>query len=91
MSAGNNEPPAFYIVHMAGQIFQKEKIMSKRTIGIGLIVIGVIVLVVSLAADSLGIGGAPGIGFKQIAGAILGLIVAIVGGWLSMGDKSQKK
>ena len=65
--------------------------MSKKTIGIGLIVVGVIVLIVSLAADSLGIGGAPGIGFKQIGGAVVGVIVAIVGGWMSMGDKNQKK
>ena len=63
--------------------------MSKRTIGIGLIVIGVIVLIVSLAADSLGIGGAPGIGMKQLAGAGVGVVVAIVGGWLMMGDKSK--
>jgi hypothetical protein len=91
MSAGNDEPPAFYIQHAAGQIFQKEKMMSKRTMGIGLIVVGVIVLIVSLAADSLGIGGAPGIGFKQIGGAVVGVIVAIVGGWLSMGEKNQKK
>ena len=65
--------------------------MSKKTIGIGLIVIGVILLIVSLAADSLGIGGVPGIGIKQLAGAGVGLIIAIVGGWLMMGDKSKKK
>ena len=65
--------------------------MSKRTIGIGLIVLGVILLIVSLAADSLGIGGAPGIGMKQLAGAVVGLVIAIVGGWLMMGDKSKKK
>ena len=65
--------------------------MSKRTIGIGLIVIGVILLIVSLAADSLGIGGAPGIGTKQLLGAGVGLVIAIVGGWLMMGDKSKQK
>ena len=65
--------------------------MSKRTIGIGLIVIGVILLIVSLAADYLGIGGAPGIGTKQLLGAGVGLVIAIVGGWLMMGDKSKSK
>ncbi len=34
--------------------------MSKRTIGMGLIALGVIVLIVSLAADSLGLGGVRG-------------------------------
>jgi hypothetical protein len=65
--------------------------MSKRTIGIGLIVLGVILLIVSLAADALGIGGAPGIGVKQLTGAGLGVVVVIVGGWLMMGDKSKSK
>lgn len=55
--------------------------MSKKTLGIGLIVLGVIVLIVSLAADSFGIGGTPGIGWKQLVGAGVGVIVAIVGIW----------
>jgi hypothetical protein len=63
--------------------------MSKRTIGMGLIALGVIVLIASLAADSLGIGGAPGMGWKQLTGAGVGLIVAIVGGWSLRGEKSK--
>ena len=65
--------------------------MSKTTIGTGLIVIGVILLIVSLFSDSLGLGGAPGIGLKQIAGMGVGVIVAIIGGWLLMGEKNKKK
>lgn len=56
---------------------------NKKTIGIALIVIGVIVLIVSLAADVIGIGGAPGFGFKQIIGALAGLIIAIIGYYYS--------
>jgi uncharacterized membrane protein len=52
---------------------------NKKTIGIALLVVGVIVLIVSLAADPIGIGGADGFGYKQIVGAIVGVIVAIVG------------
>jgi len=55
--------------------------MSKKTIGIGLVVVGVIVLIVSLAADSFGIGGTPGIGWKQLVGAGVGVIIAVVGFW----------
>ena len=47
------------------------------------IVLGVVVLIISLAADSLGIGGAPGIGWKQLTGAGVGLIVMIYGIWLA--------
>ncbi len=52
---------------------------NKKVIGIALLVVGVILLVVSLAADSLGIGGSPGIGYKQIIGAVAGVVVAAVG------------
>jgi hypothetical protein len=48
-----------------------------------IIVLGVVVLVISLAADSLGIGGAPGIGWKQLTGVTVGLIVMIYGVWLA--------
>ena len=52
---------------------------NKKTLGIVLIVAGVVVLLVSLAADVVGIGGAPGFGYKQIIGAIAGVIIAVVG------------
>lgn len=52
---------------------------NKKSIGIALLVIGVVVLIGSLAADVIGIGGMPGFGYKQIIGAVIGVIVAIVG------------
>ena len=52
---------------------------NRKTIGIALIVIGVVALIVSLAADVIGLGGAPGFGYKQIVGALVGVIVAAVG------------
>jgi hypothetical protein len=52
----------------------------KKTIGIVLIVTGVVVLIVSLVADAVGIGGAPVFGYKkQIIGAVAGVIVAAIG------------
>ena len=57
--------------------------MSNRTMAYLIIVLGAVVLIISLAADSLGIGGAPGIGWKQLTGAGVGLIVMIYGIWLA--------
>ena len=51
--------------------------MNKRTIGIALLAVGVVLLIGSLAADVL--GGASGFGYKQIIGAVAGVIVAVVG------------
>jgi uncharacterized RDD family membrane protein YckC len=64
-------------------IFRKEVIMSKRTMAYLIIVLGVVVLVISLAADAIGIRGSPGIGWKQLTGAAVGLILMICGVWMA--------
>jgi len=53
--------------------------MSKSTIGVVLLVAGVLIFLISAAADPLGIGGAPGIGWKQILGMVVGVVVAAAG------------
>jgi hypothetical protein len=53
--------------------------MENKQLGIVLLVIGVIILLLSLLANSIGIGGAPGFGYKQITGTVIGAILAIVG------------
>ena len=58
-------------------LLQGETAMNKKTIGIALLAVGVVLLIGSLAADVL--GGASGFGYKQIIGAVAGVIVAVVG------------
>ena len=53
--------------------------MQKKRLSLILIVIGIIILLVSLLADVLGIGGYPGMGYKQIIGAIVGAVISIIG------------
>ncbi len=53
--------------------------MSRKTVGVMLLVVGVLLFLVSATADSLGIGGAPGIGWKQILGMVVGVAVAATG------------
>jgi hypothetical protein len=54
--------------------------MGKKTAGTILLAVGIVIVVVSLGADLLGIGGInPVLGPQQIAGTIVGAIVAIVG------------
>ncbi|MBE3067704.1 MAG: hypothetical protein IMZ73_09820 [Chloroflexi bacterium] len=65
--------------------------MSKKTIGFLLIILGVVVLVVTLAADTLGIGNVPGFGWKQILGAVIGVIVALGGVWLALNKPTWKE
>jgi len=50
--------------------------MSKPVI---LLVAGVLLLLICLAADAVGIGEGTGIGWKQITGAVVGVVVAAVG------------
>jgi hypothetical protein len=53
--------------------------MGQKALPVVLLVGGVLVFLVCLAADSLGIGGAPGIGWKQITGAAVGVVIAACG------------
>jgi hypothetical protein len=53
--------------------------MQKKGLSLIVIVVGIILLLVSLLADVLGIGGYPGIGFKQIIGAVVGAVITIIG------------
>jgi hypothetical protein len=53
--------------------------INRKTLGIILLVVGVVLLFLSLTADIIGIGATPGFGYKQIAGSIFGAVVAIVG------------
>ena len=43
------------------------------------LVVGVVVFLVSLLADAFGIGEGTGIGWKQIVGAVVGVVIAAVG------------
>ena len=51
----------------------------KKIVSVVLLVVGVIVLLLSLTADVIGIGGNPAFGMYQISGTIAGAIVAGVG------------
>jgi len=52
---------------------------NKKTIGIALLAVGGIVLIVSVFADVIGLGGATAFGYKQIIGAVAGAIIAGAG------------
>jgi hypothetical protein len=67
-----------------------EGIMSKKAIAFVLIVLGVIIAVGSLDADVIGIGK-QGIGWLQLLGTALGVIVALVGVWVGLRKSDQKK
>jgi hypothetical protein len=63
--------------------------MNKRTVGYILIALGVVGLIVSLAADYIGVGSYPGINGTQLLGAVLSLVVALVGVWLARSKAEQ--
>jgi len=50
-----------------------------RAVPVVLLVAGVLLFLVSLSADALGFGPSPGIGLKQLAGAVVGVVLAAVG------------
>jgi hypothetical protein len=55
---------------------------DERTIGLRLLVGGIVVLIVSLAADAIGLGQSPGFGYRHVIGIAVGAIAAIIGALL---------
>lgn len=53
--------------------------MQPKSTGIALLAFGVVLFLVALSADLLGIGAHPGIGLKQLAGAAVGVVLAVAG------------
>jgi hypothetical protein len=46
---------------------------------VALLTAGVLLFLLALTADSLGLGSKPGLGYKQIAAAFVGMVVAAFG------------
>ena len=53
-----------------------------RTLGVILLVIGVMLLVLAIGADAIGLGQTRAFGFKQVAGAVVGVLLATIGSLL---------
>ncbi len=56
----------------------------KEAVGIVILVVGIVVLVLSLAADFIAAGAYSGFGYQQVIGVILGVIVGAVGLFLML-------
>jgi xanthine/uracil permease len=52
---------------------------AKKIISTLLLVAGIAALIFFLMVDRLGMGEYPGYGFKQIAGMVIGAVVAVIG------------
>ncbi|MCP4663037.1 MAG: hypothetical protein GY856_47205 [bacterium] len=53
--------------------------MSKKSLGMLVVIIGILLLLGSLTADYAGIGRSPGVGWLQTLGAVVGVVLAVVG------------
>jgi hypothetical protein len=53
--------------------------MSTKSRSLVLVIVGALLAVVALGADALGVGAHPGMGWKQITGAVVGAAVAVAG------------
>jgi hypothetical protein len=62
---------------------QEGVFMSKKTVGIVALIIGIVIFVAALGADAIGVGGGSAIGWKQILGAVVGVAIGVVGMVLS--------
>ena len=56
--------------------------MNKKTTALSLLVLGLILVALSLAADLIGLGEGSGMGYRQIAGLVVGLVGIVAGAML---------
>ena len=61
--------------------------MDKKTFSTAVLVVGIVILVASLFADSIGIGDNPGFGRDQAIGSIVGAIATTIGLFLTVKAK----
>ena len=61
--------------------------MNEKTLSTAILVIGIVILGVSMFADSIGIGDNPGFGRDQVIGSVVGAIVTAVGLFLTVKAK----
>jgi hypothetical protein len=52
---------------------------NTKTVSTVLLIVGVVVLIVSVGADALGLGGGTRFGGQQILGAVAGLALIVIG------------
>jgi hypothetical protein len=55
--------------------------MAQRGSALLILVVGVLLALLSLFADSLGVGDKPGFGWKQTGGLVIGLALVAFGLW----------
>ena len=53
--------------------------MDPKQRGVVLLVVGGLLILIAATADPLGVGGAPGFGWKQITGVIIGVALVVAG------------
>jgi uncharacterized membrane protein len=64
--------------------------MSRRSLGVVVTVVGLLVLAIAVFADPLGIGGADDtFGWKQIVGVVVGAVIAVGGIVLAVSGETQ--
>ena len=61
--------------------------MDQKTLSTAILVIGIMILVASVFADSVGIGEQSGFGFDQAIGSVVGAVVTAVGLFLTVKAK----
>lgn len=53
--------------------------MTRRNVGLIVLIAGLLLVLAATTADLTGLGGQPGFGWRQMAGTALGVIVVIIG------------
>ena len=53
--------------------------MQPRSFGLALAAVGIVVVAVAALADQIGLGESDALGWKQILGVVVGVVIAVAG------------
>lgn len=62
------------------EVFVRSSLAASRAAGVIILVIGLGLIVLSLIADSIGLGGGRGFGYQQLIVFIVGMVAILFGG-----------
>ena len=57
--------------------------MGKRTLGLSLLAVGLVLVLLGLTADTIGLGEGSQFGYKQISALVVGAVVAAAGAYIA--------
>jgi hypothetical protein len=73
------------------EVFVRSSLAASRAAGVIILVVGLGLIVLSLIADSIGLGGGRGFGYQQLIVLIVGMVAVLFGGAILLQPRTSNQ